>query len=191
MNHLRHVLAVSAITVASLVAPVQAEEPHPIVLEIYEGFQRGELDRWDAVVDQNVITNSSAQFGTEGLNALKGWAGEFLTAFAPRIDLVDHINAVNEEGNGRAVLSINLNWQHVETFFGVLQPTGRTGTSIENLIMTIKDGKVTRIEVADTTLDLVIYMHENGWTFPQNIQPEPIIRGIERETKSSAISLQP
>jgi hypothetical protein len=87
-------------------------------------------------------------------------------------------------------MTVNLNWKHVKPFFGVLQPTGRTGTSIENLIMTVNNGKVTRIEVADTTLDLVIYMHENGWVFPQNIRPEPIIRGIERPVDVPAVSFK-
>ena len=189
MNTLpRHLLLTILLTVVSL--PVAANEPHPIVREVYEAFQTGELDRWDAVVDENVVTNSSASFGNVGIDALKGWASEFLVAFAPRIDLVDYINAIDDNGNGRAVMTVNLNWQHVKPFFGVLQPTGRTGTSVENLIMTIKAGKVTRIEVADTTLDLVIYMHENGWVFPQNIRPEPIIRGVERNQERPAVSFK-
>ena len=61
--------------------------------------------------------------------------------------MVDYINAIDAQGNGRAVLTFNLNWKHVKPFFGVLQPTGRTGTSVENLIMTVKNGQVTRIEL--------------------------------------------
>lgn len=121
---------------------------------------------------------------------MKGWAGAFLTGFSPRIDLVDEINAVDEKGNGRAVVIINLNWKHVGDFFG-LTPSGREGTSIENLIFTVKDHKITRIEVADTTLDLVIYMHERGWVFPQNIRPVPIVRGVEREISHDLIDLRP
>ena len=127
------IVGVAALVIATSAA---AEEPHPIVLEIYEGFQRGQLDRWDSVIDENVVTNSSARFGTTGLDALKAWANEFVVAFAPRIDLVDYINAIDDNGDGRAVMTVNLNWRHVKPFFGVLQPTGRTGTSIENLIMT-------------------------------------------------------
>jgi hypothetical protein len=48
-------------------------------------------------------------FGNQGIDALKTWAGAFLTAFAPRIDLVDEIHAVDENGNGRAVATLNLN----------------------------------------------------------------------------------
>lgn len=156
--------------------------------EFHDAFQKGELDRWDAIVHPDVITNSSASFGNEGIDALKTWAGAFLTAFTPRIDLVDEINAVDESGNGRAVATINLNWKHTGDFFG-LTPSGREGTSVENLIMTIRDGKVIRLEVADTTLDLVIYMHERGWVFPQNIRPVPLVKGIDRRPDEPVISL--
>lgn len=179
-----------AIVLLSFNTMAKTEEPHPIVLEMYQAFQTGELDRWDEIVHPDVVTNSSASFGNKGIDALKTWAGAFLVAFSPRIDLVDYINAIDEQGNGRAVMTFNLNWKHVQPFFGVLQPTGRTGTSIENLILTVKNGKVTRMEVADTTLDLVIYMHENGWKFPQNIQPEPIIKGIERPVEQPVIKFQ-
>lgn len=186
-------LVVNMLLVLSLSATFSHQahaEPHPLVLELYQGFQSGQLDRWDAIVDKDVVINSSASFGNQGIDVLKGWAGAFLTAFAPRVDMVDYINAIDDSGNGRAVLTFNLNWKHVQPFFGVLQPTGRTGTSVENLILTVKDGKVTRMEVADTTLDLVIYMHESGWTFPQNIRPQPIIKGMERPADETVIKFQ-
>ncbi|TQV73476.1 hypothetical protein FKG94_17395 [Exilibacterium tricleocarpae] len=104
--------------------------------------------------------------------------------------MVDYINAIDENGDSRAVMTVNLYWTHVQPFFDVLQPTGRKGTSVENLILTAKDSKVVRIEVADTTLDLVIYMHENGWAFPQNIQPKPIIEGIERPFEKAAVQFR-
>lgn len=160
-----------------------------IAREVYEGFQTGEFDRWNAVIHPDVVTNSSAKFGTPGLAALKAWAQNFITAFSSRIDLVDEIMAVDDEGNGRAVASVNLNWTHAGDFFG-LAPTGRSGTSIENFIMTVKAGKVTRIEVADTTLDLVIYLHERGWVFPQNIRPLPIVRGIDRPVNSPVVDFR-
>ncbi len=68
--------------------------------------------------------------------------------------------------------------------------TGRSGTSIENLIMTVRGGRVVRMEVADTTLDLVLYLHERGWAFPQNIRPVPIIRGIERPPAQPEVDLR-
>lgn len=157
---------------------------------VYDAFQRGEFERWDAIIAPQVEMNSSAAFGTVGLDKVKAWANAFLTAFSARIDLVDEIDAVDADGNGRAVATVNLNWQHTGEFFG-LQPTGRSGTSIENLIMTVRDGMVVRMEVADTTLDLVIYMHERGWVFPQNIKPEPIIRGIDRDTQHGAVDIRP
>jgi len=157
--------------------------------EFYDAFQKGEFERFDAIVHPDVVTNSSASFGNEGIDALKGWAGAFLPAFVPRIDLVDEIDAVDDAGNGRAVATINLNWKHVGDFFG-LAPTGREGTSVENLIMTIRDGKIVRLEVADTTLDLVIYMHEQGWSFPQNIRPVPIVKGVDRRPEETSIDLR-
>lgn len=160
-----------------------------LVREFYDAFQSGELDRFDQIVDPHVVTNSSAAFGNKGIAALKNWAGAFLTGFSPRIDLVDEIHAVDEHGNGRVVATINLNWKHTGDFFN-LTPSGREGTSVENLIMTVRDGMIVRIEVADTTLDLVIYMHERGWVFPQNIRPEPIIRGKERPAETPRVSFQ-
>jgi ketosteroid isomerase-like protein len=181
------VLALNGLTPAVAQPSVDSSS---LTRKVYEGFQRGQLDRWDEVISEDVVTNSSARFGTKGRAALKAWAGEFLSAFAPRVDLVDEFNAIDASGNGRAVLTFNLNWKHVRPFFNTLQPTGRTGTSIENLIMTVKNGKVTRIEVADTTLDLAIYMHERGWVLPQNIQPEPIVKGIERPFEQAPVSLK-
>jgi ketosteroid isomerase-like protein len=184
-------IAAGALALAAAASGSAEAKASSLTRDVYDAFQRGQLDRWDALIADDVVTNSSAKFGTKGRAALKAWANEFLTAFAPRIDLVDEFSAIDAQGNGRAVLSFNLNWKHVRPFFGVLQPTGREGTSLENLIMTVRNGKVTRIEVADTTLDLVIYMHERGWVFPQNIRPEPIIKGIERPLATEAISLKP
>ncbi|XOV78693.1 MAG: ester cyclase [Aestuariibacter sp.] len=167
----------------------QANTSNTLTRQVYQAFQTGNLSDWDQVIDKNVVTNSSAMFGVQGLDALKGWANAFLVSFAPRVDLVDEINAVDKHGNGRAVMTFNLHWQHVEPFFGI-SPSGRKGTSVENLIMTVKNGKVVRIEVADTTMDLVIYLHQRGWVFPQNIAPEPIIRGIDRKRNISAVSFK-
>ena len=35
-----------------------------------------------------------------------------------------------------------------------LAPTGREGTSVETLLLTIRAGRIVRIDVADNTLDL-------------------------------------
>ncbi len=182
--------AVGAVALATGSPAMAQSADSKLTRQVYDAFQRGQLDRWDALIAEDVVTNSSGAFGIKGRAALKAWASEFLTAFSPRIDLVDEINAVDAAGNGRAVMTFNLNWNHVKVFMGTLQPTGRTGTSIENMIMTVRGGKVTRVEVADTTLDLVLYMHERGWVYPQNIRPEPIIRGIERPVDKAPVSLK-
>jgi ketosteroid isomerase-like protein len=148
--------------------------------EIYDAFQRGEFNRWDKVFADDMVTNSSGQFGVKGRAAVKEWANQFVTAFAARVDLVDQIDAIDQNGNGRAVITFNLNWHHVKPFFNV-QPTGRSGTSVENLIMTVRNWKVVRMEVADTTLDMGLYLHERGWALPQNVRPVPIVKGIERD----------
>lgn len=145
-----------------------------ITREIYEGFQRGEFDRWDAVIAPDVLLNSPGKYGGQGLDALKTWGAEFLKALKPRIDLVDEY-----EGESRAFLTVNLNWKHIEPFFG-LQPTGREGTSIETFLLTIENGKVVRFDVADNSLDLAIYLWERGWPQAHNVRPQPIVNGIER-----------
>lgn len=145
-----------------------------ITREIYEGFQRGEFHRWDAVIASDVLVNSPGKYGTQGLDPLKTWGREFLNALKPRIDLVDEY-----EGESRAFLTVNLNWKHIEPFFG-LQPTGREGTSVETFLLTIENGKVVRFDVADNTLDLAIYLWERGWPHPHNIRPQPIVEGIEQ-----------
>ena len=142
---------------------------------IYKGFNERNLALWDEVVAADVEVRSS--IGTMpmiGLEALKNWAAQFLSGFQPRLDLVDEIYGVN-----RATIAVNLNWQHNKEFFG-LEPTGRTGTSIEYFVLWIADGKVTRWWVADHTMDLTMYLiRERGMHYPQNFVPEPIIRGIE------------
>jgi hypothetical protein len=97
---------------------------------------------------------------------------EFHKAFAPAIDLVDEFAT-----DTRAVVTVNLNWQHVGEFFGI-KPTGRSGTSIETFTLTLKDGVVTQWDVSDATLDLVVYLiAERGMPYPQNVSPTPIVKG--------------
>ena len=124
-----------------------------ITREVYEGFQRGEFERWDAVFDAEVEIYSPGLQGGKGLDTLKSFAGEFIKAFNPRIDLVDEY-----EGNGnRSFITITMHWKHVQPFYGI-HPSGREGTSVETFLLTIKDGKVTRFDVADNSLDLAIYL---------------------------------
>lgn len=150
-----------------------------ITREIYEGFQRGEFQRWDAVIDPDVELLSGGNWGGRGIDLLKTWGGEFVKSLKPRIDLVDEHEAIDANGNGRAFITVNLNWKHAEPFFD-LKPTGREGTSVETFIFTIRNGKVVRFGVADNTLDLSIYLWERGWPQVHNIRPTAIITGIER-----------
>jgi ketosteroid isomerase-like protein len=147
--------------------------------EVYEAFQRGEFARWDAVIAADVELNSSGYWGGKGIQLLKDWGNAFITAFRPRIDLVDEHEALDAQGNGRSFIVVNLNWKHQAPFFGV-QPTGREGTSVEIFYFVVRAGKVTRFNVADNTLDLTVYLWDRGYPMPHMIQPTPIVRGIER-----------
>ena len=93
-----------------------------------------------------------------------------------RIDLLDEHEALDEDGNGRSFITINLHWKHTGEFYSI-PPTGREGTSVETLILTIENNKVTVMGVADMSLDLGIYLHQRGFPIPHNIRPKPIIEG--------------
>jgi SnoaL-like protein len=145
-----------------------------IVREIYEGFQRGELNRWDPIVSPDVEIYSPGMWNGRGIEALKTFASEFVTALSPRIDLVDEF-----DGGERAFLTFCMHWHHVAPFFGIA-PTGRRGTSVETLLLTVRGNKVVRFGVADNTLDLAIYLWERGFPQQHNVTVVPIVRGIER-----------
>ena len=150
----------------------------PITREIYDAFQRVEVDRWDAVIAEDVLINSPAGWGLRGLGTLKDFASQF-TRLAYRIDLIDEHLAMGSDGDGRGFITFVLHWKHTEDFGG-LAPTGREGTSVETMILTIEAGKVGRIDIADNTLDLAIYEWERGWPVPHNVRPEPILEGLDR-----------
>lgn len=149
-----------------------------ITREVYEAFQRVELHRWDAVIAADVLVNSPAAFGLKGLHALKEFAVGF-THLGWRIDLVDEHLALDDQGNGRGFITLTLHWKHTKDFGG-LAPTGREGTSVETLLLTIRENQVVRIDVADNTLDLAIYEWERNWPVPHNVRPEPLVVGIDR-----------
>jgi len=149
-----------------------------ITREVYEAFQRVELHRWDAVIAADVLVNSPAGFGLNGLDALKELAVGF-TDLGYRIDLVDEHLALDDQGNGRGFITLTLHWKHTKDFGG-LAPTGREGTSVETLLLAIRGNKVVRIDVADNTLDLAIYQWERNWPAPHNVRPEPLVVGIDR-----------
>ena len=139
---------------------------------IYEGFAQGQLDRWDAIIHPDVVINSPAGRDAIGRDALKGWVQAFLSAFRPRVDLIDHYVA-----GDRALVTINLHWKHDGAPFFNIEPTGKSGTSVETLILRLKDGLVTHFDVADNSLDLAIYLHEQGMDLPRSVTPRALISG--------------
>jgi hypothetical protein len=148
--------------------------------EIYEAFQRVEFDRWDAVIAEDVAINSPAGYGMSGRQQLKDWAAGFVR-LGKQIDLVDEHQALDDHGDGRGFITFNLHWKHDEDFMA-LTPTGREGTSVETMLLTFRDRKVTRIDVADNTVELTLYLWRRGWPNPHGIRPEPIVTGVDRRT---------
>lgn len=143
-----------------------------ITLQIYKGFSQNRLDLWDAVIHPDVKSNSPAGRNIDGIAALKRWNQSFIDSFRPRTDLVDHFVA-----GDRGLVTINLHWKHDLPFNG-LAPTGRTGTSVENFILRIENGLVTRWDVADGSLDLAIYLHDEGLKMPTFVEPPALIKGV-------------
>jgi hypothetical protein len=158
--------------------------PSELTRELYESFQRVELDRWDRIVADDVEINSPAGFGMRGRDTLKSWAAAFAGGLAQRIDLLDEHEALDANGDGRAFITFVLHWKHSADFFG-LKPTGREGSSIETLLLTVRGHRIVRLDVADNSLDLAIYLWERGWPSPHNLRPEPLVRGVTREAASS------
>ncbi|NET74436.1 MAG: ester cyclase [Sphaerospermopsis sp. SIO1G2] len=156
----------------------QAADETVIGREIYDSFQRLEFDRWDAIMAEDVEIYSPGFWGGKGLEHLKGWGKEFITALETRVDLVDEFEVIDATGNGRGFITVTLYWKHAKPFFGIA-PTGREGTSVETFFYTMKNGKITRFQVADNTLDLAIYLWERGMPQAHNARPKPIIVGID------------
>jgi hypothetical protein len=163
------------------------EADHKLTREIYEAFQRVEFDRWDAVIADDVEINSPAGYGMSGRQLLKDWAANF-TDLGYRIDLVDDHLALDEKGDGRGFITFCLHWKHVKDFLG-LAATGREGTSVESMILTVRGHVVTRIDVASNTPDLVLYEWERGWPMPHNVRPPALVEGVDRR-ESIARSLE-
>ena len=155
-----------------------AQTTETITREIYDAFQRVEFDRWDGVIADNVLINSPAGRGLQGLAAFKQFAAAF-TDLGHRIDLVDEHLALDDVGDGRGFITFVLHWKHTKDFGG-LAPTGREGTSVETMLLTIEGNQVVHIEVADNTLDLAIYMWERGWPMPHNVARKPLVVGVDR-----------
>lgn len=145
--------------------------------ELYDSFQRQELERWDDIIHSDVTLYSPGYWGGKGLETIKNWGSEFVLSMDARVDLVDEFEVIDDNGNGRGFITIVLHWKHTKPFFGI-PPTGREGTSVETFIYTVTDGMITRFGVADNTLDLSIYLWERGMPQAHNVRPEAIITGV-------------
>jgi hypothetical protein len=143
-----------------------------ITIEIYKGYALDELDRWDAVIHPNVQANSPAGRDIVGLELLKKFNKAFITAFHPRTDLIDHY-VVGDRG----LLTINLHWKHDGAAFNGIEPTGHSGTSVETFLLRIEEGLVTHWDVADNSLDLANYLHDQGLDMPRFVELPALIQG--------------
>jgi predicted ester cyclase len=143
-----------------------------LTMEIYEGFKLNETERWDAFVHSNVVTNSPAGRDIVGREALQDWIKAFHEAFDLRVDLIDHYLV-----GDRGLVTVNLHWKHDRASFFGIDPTGQSGTSIESFILQLQDGLVTHFTVADQSLDLAIYLHEQGMEMPSRATPPALIAG--------------
>ncbi len=143
-----------------------------IALEIYKGVALDELDRWDAVIHPDVKANSPAGRDIGGLERLKRFQKAFITAFRPRIDLIDHF-VIGDRG----LVTVNLHWKHDGGPFNGIAPTGQSGTSVESFLLRIENGMVTRWDVADNSLDLANYLHDQGMKLPTFVTPPVQIKG--------------
>jgi hypothetical protein len=148
-----------------------AAGPH-ITLEIYRGIALDELDRWDAVIHPDVKANSPAGRGIDGLQTLKRFQKAFATAFRPRVDLIDHY-VVGDRG----LLTFNMHWKHDGGPFAGIAPTSKSGTSVETALLRIENGKVIRWDVADNSLDLANYLHDQGMKLPTFVELPALIKG--------------
>jgi len=144
-----------------------------ITLQIYEGFSQNRLDLWDSVIHPDVKSNSTAGRNINGIAALKRWNQSFITAFRPRTDLIDHFVA-----GDRGLVTINLHWKHDGGPFNGIAPTGKSGTSVENFILRIENGMITQWDVADSSLDLAIYLYDKGIKMPTFVEPPALIKGV-------------
>jgi hypothetical protein len=148
-----------------------AAGPH-ITLEIYNGIALNELDRWDAVIHPDVKANSPAGRNINGLQTLKRFQKAFATAFRPRVDLIDHY-VIGDRG----LLTFNMHWTHDGGAFAGIAPTGKGGTSVETALLRIENGKVVRWDVADNSLDLANYLHDQGMKLPTRVELPALIKG--------------
>ena len=153
-------------------SPAAPRDRSHISLEIYYGFALQQFDRWDGIVHPDVKSNSPAGRGIVGLQTLKDWNKAFHAAFRPRVDLIDHFIA-----GDRGLVTVNLHWKHDGGPFKGIAPTGKSGTSVESFLLRLKEGQVTQWDVADNSLDLAMYLHDQGFPLPTFVTPPALIKG--------------
>src|SRR5262245_39394962 len=107
----------TSVALPAILPTAEADQPRKkldenrITYQVYDAFQTVELQRWDRIIDQDVIINSPAAYGMRGLQPLKDWATAF-TDLAYRIDLIDEHLALDAQGDGRGFITFNLHWKH-------------------------------------------------------------------------------
>lgn len=116
--------------------------------------------------------NSPAARDINGLQTLKRFQKEFATAFRPRVDLIDQYVL-----GDRGLLTFNMHWKHDGGPFAGIAPTGASGTSVETALQRIENGLVVRWDVADNSLDLANYLHDQGMKLPTFVEPPALIKG--------------
>jgi SnoaL-like protein len=175
------IAAVAIATTPVLAAPPNNKGTQSMTLTrtLYDSFQKVEIDLWDAIIADDVLTNSPGGANIKGRAPLKAWATAFAGTLAYQIDLVDEHLALDGAGDGRAFITFNLHWKHNQDFMG-LAPTGREGTSVETLLLTVRANKIVRVDVADNSLDLALYLWDRGWPHPHNWNPPAIVTGVNR-----------
>ena len=88
------------------------------------------------------------------------------------MDLIDHYVL-----GDRGLLTFNLHWKHDGGPFNGIAPTGQSGTSVETALLRIENGLVTRWDIADNSLDLANYLHDQGMDLPRFVEPPALIKG--------------
>ena len=126
----------------------------------------------DAVIHPDVKANSPAGRNIDGLATLKRFNKAFLTAFRPRTDLIDHF-VIGDRG----LVTVNLHWKHDGGPFNGIAPNGVSGNSVESFQLRIENGLVTHWDVADNSLDLANYLHDQGMKLPTFVEPPALIKG--------------
>jgi hypothetical protein len=89
-----------------------------------------------------------------------------------RIDLIPHYSE-----SDRGLVTVNLHWKHDRAPFFSIVPTGQSDTSIESFLLQLTDGLVTHFTVSDQSLELAIYLDEQGIEMPSRVTPPALISG--------------